>query len=421
MVDGTSRSVGTTGSLRNRLYGPCGTFPESHERIVVDVGALVRRLLLFNTYVLDSYRLLEVPRLVATFGSSGLVALLRAGVLKISCEAISFANVGHTLLNEKRRLRGPLPLGSFSYSVVKSAEPEKYISDCLKNAVRVQGLDLKRAIKLKREIVDALANSPETSGYETLAATLSDIKNDRLLASAISRAIESTGNGQIAVDSVAARVTMIDEVDFKVESNLERLGVGDSGAVHKVIERALGGIVNANRVLEVMKERNSLTGVADDSEAFLGEKLGIMVPELWRDDREQQFDRVVELAGFPDVSADADDHLVDAEQLLKIRESSECSEFRQWLQTLGGGVTDAEIRERVRAWNSVVGAFLKSGTGRALRFLATSAIGMVPEHGPVAGAVAGALDTFVLDKVFSGSGPAAFINNQYRSLFRADL
>jgi hypothetical protein len=36
------------------------------------------------------------------------------------------------------------------------------------------------------------------------------------------------------------------------------------------------------------------------------------------------------------------------------------------------------------------------------------------------GVTAGVFDAFVLDKLFSGSGPAAFINNQYRSLFTAD-
>jgi hypothetical protein len=50
-----------------------------------------------------------------------------------------------------------------------------------------------------------------------------------------------------------------------------------------------------------IRTRNSLTGVADDSETFLDEKLGIVVSGPWRDDREQQFDRVVELAGLPDV------------------------------------------------------------------------------------------------------------------------
>lgn len=70
-------------SLTNRLLGPCATFSGGPETIRVDVGALVRRLLLFDTYILDSTRLLEIPRLLDAFGTSGFITLLQSGALKI--------------------------------------------------------------------------------------------------------------------------------------------------------------------------------------------------------------------------------------------------------------------------------------------------------------------------------------------------
>ena len=55
--------------------------------------------------------------------------------------------------------------------------------------------------------------------------------------------------------------------------------------------------------------------------------------------------------------------------------------------------------------------------GQVMRFPAVTGIGTVPVVGPALGFVAGALDTFLLKKLIPYSGPGAFINRQYPSLF----
>ena len=52
-----------------------------------------------------------------------------------------------------------------------------------------------------------------------------------------------------------------------------------------------------------------------------------------------------------------------------------------------------------------------------MRFPAVTGIGTVPVVGPALGFVAGALDTFLMKKLIPYSGPAAFVNQQYPSLF----
>ncbi len=58
--------------------------------IKLDVGGLVRRLLLFDTYILYSVRLKEVPDLVRHFGLDGTLVLLSSGALEIRCECAQF-------------------------------------------------------------------------------------------------------------------------------------------------------------------------------------------------------------------------------------------------------------------------------------------------------------------------------------------
>jgi hypothetical protein len=64
-----------------------------------------------------------------------------------------------------------------------------------------------------------------------------------------------------------------------------------------------------------------------------------------------------------------------------------------------------------------LGFLIRSGTGKIPRFAATSAIGMFPQGGLIAGPIAGALDSFLIDKVFKTSGVVAFLTKTYPSLY----
>lgn len=51
---------------------------------------------------------------------------------------------------------------------------------------------------------------------------------------------------------------------------------------------------------------------------------------------------------------------------------------------------------------------------RVMRFLATSSIGLHPQVGTVAGLIAGALDSFVVDMLARGKSPKYFIESLRR-------
>jgi hypothetical protein len=53
--------------------------------VSVDVGSVVRRLILFDKVIVKSFRLKEVPLLIRTFGVDGFSRLLDSGLLCFSC------------------------------------------------------------------------------------------------------------------------------------------------------------------------------------------------------------------------------------------------------------------------------------------------------------------------------------------------
>jgi hypothetical protein len=101
------------------------------------------------------------------------------------------------------------------------------------------------------------------------------------------------------------------------------------------------------------------------------------------------------------------------ERLLKVRESSEAREFRDWVGGIGTA-TDAEITERVAGLRNLAGLKAGGPVGKTMRFLITTVAGVYPPLGvPLT-----AFDQFILDKLLPRSGIAAFVNDLYPSIFR---
>jgi len=58
--------------------------------------------------------------------------------------------------------------------------------------------------------------------------------------------------------------------------------------------------------------------------------------------------------------------------------------------------------------------------GKAIRLLTTTGIGSIPPIGLIAGFVASAVDTFLLEKMLPKSGVVAFLSNLYPSVFERE-
>jgi hypothetical protein len=124
--------------------------------------------------------------------------------------------------------------------------------------------------------------------------------------------------------------------------------------------------------------------------------------------------RVLTIKGFDDLDELIAEGKVDLVKLLEIRDSRECREFRDWLWS-ADFYTDAEIEEQVNSLRDKLAWFVRGPQGKALRWLASARIGV--GTGDVAGAIGGALDTFLLEKILPNSGPLSFISNMYPTIF----
>ncbi|MCE5310894.1 MAG: hypothetical protein LLG20_24900 [Acidobacteriales bacterium] len=405
----------TNRPILRRLIAPCSTYDLENPEEVVDVGAIIRDLILFDTVILKSSRMREFPSLIAAFGIEGMTALLKSGRLRIHCQAVSIGQTGQAGILEARALRGTLPLGSYSFSVIRIADTRQYLHTCLQELHKTRA-SLKEIIKLKREVVDALVPWPNDAGKQAVSQLTMDLRaNSPIVSSAVELAFRKEYRITGLAQPLALRVEEVAQGDFRVHTNLRTLGF-DELAAHKMVERGLLGLGGLNHRVEEMQTHAAVSGFIDGECPLFEARLGFLLKEIAPSAQWENFQRVVEIAGLPEFIPSID--RIDAVRLLEVLDTRECREFREWVGTLGKA-TDPEIKQRVRSLRARVGAVLHTGVGRSLRFIVSTGLGAIHPLGTVAGAVASAVDSFLIDQILPSSGIHTFVNQMYPSIFVA--
>lgn len=315
-------------SLRKRIIGRCGAYLPSPEAINVDVGLVLRRLLLFDTFILDTIKLLEVPALVETFGARGLTLLLDSGAIRILFDPLTVGQTGQ-LATELRQQKGTLPLSSYCLSTVSLASKDEFLTMCLQNVHKASGANRKDLIKLKQMIASTIISNPLNAGEDALRAVPSDLERADYFPALLRRAVTEMLHIDIPEERIRTHIHRLDDRDFRVESNLSNLIGIDAPKAHSIQERAILAAADLNMRIEEMRNHNALSGVLDEDAPVLGRKLDFLARAISPQQQDQHFVRVVDLAGLP---TNREGIKIDVERLLEVRASRECREFRQWLQ-----------------------------------------------------------------------------------------
>jgi hypothetical protein len=234
------------------------------------------------------------------------------------------------------------------------------------------------------------------------------LHNTPLLKSAI-RFVLSKGRGITSVDDFGLRFHKVGDDRYGAETDLlQRLTLGVE-EVHNVLKVALLGVSGVDQRLGEMKAHTALSGFTDEELPLFWSKLGCLVEAVGSQGPERRFDRVISVAGLPEVSARS---RIDIEKLLEIRSRPEALEFRAWLAGIDK-FSEREIQQRISSFNAKLGLAAQTTAGKLVRLLVTTVAGVVPPLG----VALGALDQFAWDKFARRSGIAAFIDELYPSIF----
>lgn len=373
--------------------------------VKLDVEGFIRRLLLFDTYVLYFVRLKEIAEFVQHFGYQGTLALLSSGALEIRCECAQFV--------EGQFSTPACPPLTFQFHVIEAHNRDQYLIDNLSEVNRTPALSSQKLMVLRTAVMRAVQQPDNRKMFssEVAPAFENDVLQNIPLLKAAVRFVLAKDKGITGVDDFALRFHKVGDDRYAAETDLPRKLTLSIEEIHNVLKSALLGVSGVDQRLGEMKAHTALSGFTDEQLPLFRSKLDSLAEALSSRGPEQRFHRVVAVAGLPEISADS---RIDIEKVLKIRCQPEALEFRAWLADMDK-LSDSEIQRRISSFTAKLGLAAQRGTGRVLRFLLTTAAGFVP---PLGFALS-ALDQFALDKFARRSGIAAFVHELYPSIFAA--
>lgn len=393
--------------IQRRLFGPVAIQDRENRVVSVDLAAFTTRLLLFDTYILQSIWLEDLILLQHSFGTSGLSQLLEAGALKFQCAAFTFGQTGQARYAFKSEDPRPsLPLFNYQFSVLRVQGEEEKVSQTL--AALDSGL--------RAELIKGRVLVPADYSKQVFEAFYRDLASD-LLNSAVQ--IELRRMGIIPVPH-HLRVEQREDDEFAVENDLSRRYLLRAVQAHRIIETAMMALGRLDERIASMQTYSALSGLNEKDRALLDAKLGSIAGLIVTTSSQQEFSRVATLKGLP--VPEYGSSVVDVKTLLKIRESDECRSFKQWLSG-SEAMSDKELRERVSGFARKIRQAVHSRVGKAVRFVVSNGLGIglspiTPPVGLVAGVAVAALDTFLLETLIPKDAVISFLSESYPSLFR---
>lgn len=401
------------GNIQDRLIAPCAIV-DAQGSVSADIPALLNRLLIFKDYYVQSIRLREFGSLVRNLGLDNVILLLDSGALKIDLNAIQFGQSGQTDPQLGIREKPPLPLLSYSFSLIWISQYNDYLLRSVQEVHRDlrDVLGWKDLTRLEGAILRALMPIPENTGVSALLAFDGDLKaNSPIFKKALLNRLRLKPDCAITESNLSLVIHQIDDTDFAVDTNLASFGLTRE-ETHKFVESSLLGAGYLNRRIEDMENYHALSGVIDDELFLFGEKLRLLAASASPKRKEETFDRVLRIGRFPAFDFQPPTKQFDMEKFLKIRDSKECKDFRDWLRN-AQFLDEREIGLQVGSLRTRLANLVHGTTGKIIRFAVSNVAGL----NPLVGLAVGALDTFVLEKLLPLSGPAMFLDAMYGSLF----
>lgn len=382
----------------------------TNKDVVVDVGAFVERLLLFDTYILQSRNLQEVPHLIRRFGLDSLVRLLESGAVQLSPEKVAVS-----LVERQGERRDPY---KFEVAAFRMDQPAAAEGDLANLIGTLDCVDVGN----RKRLDWALRSSMRLDEEDAAAAVGSDVRSqlDRMgcITPFVNAALARKNASRLGqaftfdVDVAEGELGLL----VQVSTDLERSYGLRPRYVGEVARNAVLALGNESTRLHQMRTHTALTGFRNEDVPLVRGRLDFLQGQIDPGVPAAQFYRVVEAAGVPDLRDPAIADTVDLNEVLEARGSEELRQFRDWLWSLDD-VDQAELEERVRSLRARVGIFAKTTPGRIIRFIATTGLGAIPGAGSILGPVSSWADSFLSERLISSVGPAAFIGTHYTSLF----
>lgn len=230
--------------------------------VEVDVGALVRRLILFDQSIVETIRLKELPLLISMFGTEGILELLETGALRLLAGMMTAGQIGQSLgLQVTVRRGGILPLGAYRLASVTLARRKDFLHQVLQE-VHKAPITHREAIRFKRAIAPRLLDYPDAVANAGIADANDDLVRQHPIIWEGIRAAALEGKYPDPGSRPAWSIDEVGEAEFRLTADLP--GVPPGQISHDLVERGLLLVAGLNQRIELMDHFDAITGFQDE-------------------------------------------------------------------------------------------------------------------------------------------------------------
>lgn len=389
---------------RDRVILPLLVASEpTEDEAMFDIPSLFLHLLLFDTVIVPTVRLQDIVAVVRTVGFKQMIELLEADCLYVRSPMDQLGTLGSAQADVCEMI------------YLWNSSPEEILSTYLQE-ISTLGLRRPDRDKLKRSIVRLWLASGKEEPYMVDAMKTAERE-------AIDRSPTFMAALDLKLGQARHKLLKRDQISAERLGNTSRLKFRIDGVdswtpnLTKAIRAATVAVAGLEAQFGHMERDNAVGGIKEDSLAIMERKVQTLWQELRPSERVEQFYRVQSIAELPDFKEWLRDPGLDMKSFLKVRQTAECREFREFLGR-SASMNDEELRARTTSLRGKIGSSVKSKFGKTLRLIGTTAAGLVPGVGLVLGSAASAADSFLVEKVFPSTGIISFIGSQYPSIFR---
>lgn len=368
------------------------------------VGQLAECLLFYDQVNLVT-SIDDMAKLITTIGFDELVELSHFG-LRIITTDLTLGILPFPDLHNPYEVRvSPLLLENEDLT-------HRYLSKSINAALHVSGAELESHISKLRELTTLYPLSKEITNQIHQEAL------SPFAAQLLYKELESKGAGHLLLDGTLQYKFSGDEESLKLETN-----ISDS-FVAKEIERL--------QVKQILDHNSFLLNLATSmvflhqSAYFDGEMMTSTSEERtialklnslkgFVNKGMHDFQIIQKLANpeYHSIAATIDQKRKTFRELIQLLEKAQ--KFKEWKQTIPDEADFIKEYSKAVATESkwLDNLFVKSG-----RWLITSTIGTIPLAGTIAGPVASAIDTFVIDKIMKKWTPNQFLQSDVREFVK---
>ncbi len=372
------------------------------EVVGIDGELLLSRLLLFDEVVVDSTNLGELPYLAKMFSVAGLEDLLNRDILRlVSQKSVVITDV-------KMNGRRQIPLLQFDEGLGTSEDNEHNLEMKFCSLLKITGLSNARREALEGVVRTKLIKHSLSYGNELLKQIRKDLTSNIEL----SKTILCHRYPDVPPEKLELKAHDLGGMQ-RFESNTQTMLGLTIEQEHDMLVEVVKATSNLNQRIADMAEYDAISHFEVSEAPLLFGKIHSLVGRLNPKFDEQAFLRVIGVTELPKL---IENRQIDVEELLRIRETDECREFRSWLATTDS-IDDKNLERLLRGFRARAASFIATNSGKLLRLGVNTGLGLIPGYGSLVALGEGIADSFLLEKMLPSSGVLTFLNNTMPSIF----